>query len=267
MKKMLVVLTILLVSTAVAYGAACASGLTMTQYVVQYGGKIDANNPVTGPGCTIGDKTFSNFNLFNGAASGGGLAVPISADQITLVPFNGTVGGIHVGQLTMNFFSDTTLVTPGLVRSALPNASQVTNFDVGYSVVAPAAMAMSGATLAVSATRIGTTSDANVTKASCLGGTFTASSSGYVCSSTMAPGVAVDPFTGPSSSSISWAPVTQLETKDFVQLTGGTSGTGSSVTLISITNTFSEIPEPGTLGLLGLGLLGIGYLARRRRNA
>ncbi|GGC20282.1 hypothetical protein GCM10011371_04980 [Novosphingobium marinum] len=29
----------------------------------------------------------------------------------------------------------------------------------------------------------------------------------------------------------------------------------------------SEVPEPGMLGLLGLGLIGLGYARRRSRNA
>jgi hypothetical protein len=44
--------------------------------------------------------------------------------------------------------------------------------------------------------------------------------------------------------------------------------TGDNASVTGITDTISQIavPEPGTLGLLGSGLLGLGAILRRRRR-
>jgi hypothetical protein len=59
-----------------------------------------------------------------------------------------------------------------------------------------------------------------------------------------------------------FAPQSQITVLDGIQL--ATDGPGEMATLISISNTFTVIPEPATFGLLGFGLLGLGVVGRRR---
>jgi hypothetical protein len=62
------------------------------------------------------------------------------------------------------------------------------------------------------------------------------------------------------SDTMSFAPVTVVEVVKDLELGGGTDGTA---VVSAVENYFSEsIPEPGTLGLVGIGALGLGSLLR-----
>ena len=50
------------------------------------------------------------------------------------------------------------------------------------------------------------------------------------------------------------------------QTCGSTSGGSTSTSGGSTSSGGSEVPEPGVVGLLGLGLIGVGYARRRRTH-
>ncbi len=50
----------------------------------------------------------------------------------------------------------------------------------------------------------------------------------------------------------------------FVNYSGVQTGIGPTISIIDVTTSSSGVPEPGTLTLLGAGLLGLGLRYKRR---
>jgi len=63
--------------------------------------------------------------------------------------------------------------------------------------------------------------------------------------------------------SVSFAGASEVDVQKDITLQAGTNGSAS---LSLVTNQFSEVqtPEPGTLSMLGLGLIGVGGFVRRK---
>jgi PEP-CTERM motif len=53
---------------------------------------------------------------------------------------------------------------------------------------------------------------------------------------------------------------------DFFQILDKKSGGGADVIITEVSSPTGSVPEPATLGLLGLGLAGLGFMRRRKAN-
>jgi hypothetical protein len=229
---------VLLLMSVVASATPCVSD-TLTNYIA-----LNATG-----GCTLGDKTIFDFGFTPDTL--------IDSDDITVnpssTPFSATL------QFLFGTAAGITVASPFTANVVIEYTATASTFPID------------GVTLDLDSTPVGSGANVDATKQECLGGQFTLGGLPSTCSSGNIVGHNVNDPASPAASTIAFAPTFTVGFREVVQITGG--DTGSSSTIFSVSNTIYEqepqnpIPEPTTFSLLGAGLLGLGLIARRKRQA
>jgi hypothetical protein len=199
----------------------------------------------TGFSCTVNDKTFSGFSYVP-TVTGGAVATP--AANVTVVPVP-VLTPLTLPGPSLEF-DDAWAVGPG----------QTSDIKIGFTVTAGPGFLIDD----LSARLTGTVTGNGSIK---LGETVQSISPAEVfAQQACIPGAVGCPLGGFTDVLLPLATASLIVTKDVI-LTGGTGTADLSV----IDNQFSQsstvIPEPTSLALIGVGLLGIRVLARRRGRA
>jgi len=231
MRKTLWILACTLVFGSVAMAdSACPNGVTLASYA-----------SISGGSCFIGNVDFSNF-FFNNNSSGGAPLIPASAitvnttnDPVLGPGFAFTVSGMSV---TSPGSQD---IDVGFTATGI-NGYSIDDLGIGFNG---------------SFTGSGTTA---FTESWCF-----KNEAPTTCVSTPNGDFAVTNPPPNLSNEVTFAsPVAAVTVlKDVSVATGTAAGTAH---ISAFGNTFSEVPEPMYTSFLALGLLGLGWLRKRRQS-
>jgi hypothetical protein len=234
MLKKLSLLTIFgLATTAMTAFAtpACPDGGTLSTFLA------------SGYSCQIGDKIFSNFTYVS-SAFGGALAVPAAGITVDTVGPAGTGASVFNNNIGLQFNAG---------WNAL--AGQTTDADIGFTVTV-----LGGA---ISIEDFGLAQVSGVLP----NGSATVVENGCGPAPCTPSELAVMTFDygGSDTQRVAdtmFAPLGSVTVSKDISVTGGTTG---SAHLSLVTDTFSQVPEPLSMGLMGGGLALVGLAGLRRR--
>jgi len=224
-KTVTFVLLIVLASALSAFGAACP--------VATYDNYLAANYS-----CGIDDKTFDTFSYSTAGTN------PLSANQITVNPIN-------------------TPFNPGFLFNAAwsAGAGQTQDSLIGFTVhVNPGGNLIDDLSLYMFGAGVIGSGQVSVAETYCAGDTFA-----DLCAHGT-EGTLLTLLNGSTSilhASVTFNnPVSIVDVEKDIELIGG--GNGSATLVSGVENQFSEVPEPGSLMLLGSGAVGLAGVLRRR---
>ena len=231
-------------AVASAAVAPCPTGKTLADYIA-----------LGATGCQIDDKVFSNF-----AYSGGQGGVP-QAGQVNVTPDNTP---FNPG---VNFGANWTLFGPNLSE----------DFHLSFTVdVLAGGRPIGDDSLGIDIGQVvGVNSLITVNETVCLGGNFTNPAGGTGCTN---PTSSLSAFDASNSNKtfdhniFLPASYTHIQVfKDIGLQTGLCPNSDTNAACVnpvanfsSLSQNFSEVPEPMTLSMMGLGLLGLGLVRRRQ---
>jgi len=200
---------------------------------------VNTYDQYLGPGfsCGIGDKTFQNFSYSTGGTN------QIQASSITANPVNVP---FNPGFL----FNAPWGAGPGETQSSL----------IGFTVtVNPGGNLINDLSLYMFGAGVLGTGQVSVAETYCAGDTFANSCANGT------EGTLLTILNGNTSilhASVSFGPVSIVDVVKDIELDGGANGSAALVS--GVENQFSEVPEPGSLMLLGSGVVGVAGMLRRR---
>ena len=190
-------------------------------------------------GCQIDDKVFYDFGYVPGGSAPTAGEVTIGFDETPLDP--GLV--FTAGFAAVSGTTTTAKIT--YTVDVLPGGNPITDFSIGIGGITqnnPGAIFIS--------------------EDGCLGGTWNASGSSCNSGNVASLDIYIGPGAANNQFDIAYFdPVLSVDIFKDITVIGGDGGLAK---FSEMTQNFSEIPEPGTLALLGGGLLIAGIASRRR---
>jgi hypothetical protein len=232
MRKVALLLAVVLAFAVVGFAqGTCASG-TMAQYIV------------TGFSCSINDQTYSDF-MYNGESNPPGFQVMAGSVDVTPITTPGNPG--------FEFTAPWGVSTSGGI------ISQDSLFQYNVMSTSP----MTDLSLSIAGVGFSGTGSINLDETACLGAVLPACSGGTtVTLSVFANSTGQQLF-----DQVNFAGVNLISVSKDLLVSSGTNG---SAEVSEVTDQFSEssstVPEPGTLGMLGAGVLAVAGFARRKFN-
>ncbi len=231
MRKIAAVLVVVLMAVLAGYAQNCTQ-TTLNNYLG------------SGFQCTINDQTYSSFD-YTSESNPSGFSIPASSVTVTPISTPNNPGF----QFTAGWG----------VSTATGILSQDSTFEWNVTSVSP----ITDLSLSMAGVGFSGTGAVNLDETACLGAVLPACTGGTVVNLSV-----FDSSAGQQLfDQVNFAGVNEVSVEKDLLLVAGTNG---SAEVSVITDQFSEgtstVPEPGTLGMLGAGIVAIAGLARRKFN-